>query len=305
MQPTTRAGLAALVLATGLAGEAAAMGMSNKLLATGGVTTIEGSGGGGLATWALITGYGTDKQFGVNVHATGVNLDDYEFRSAGVSVGILDRVELSYSRQKFNTQDVLVPISAGLRNYKLEQDVFGLKVRVLGDAVYDQDTWLPQIAVGVQYKDNRDDTVIPFLNATLGSNIKHHGTDFYVAATKLYLRQSLLVNGTVRFTQANQFGLLGFEGPDGDDYRPEFEGSIAWLLSKKLALGAEVRTKRGNLNNPSLNLKEETAYDVFAAWFPTKNVSLTAAYVDLGQIVGALTQNDDQRGAYLSLQLGF
>ncbi|RYG07774.1 MAG: DUF3034 family protein, partial [Caulobacteraceae bacterium] len=31
-----------------------------KLLLTGGVSTIEGSGGGGLATWATTTGYGDE-----------------------------------------------------------------------------------------------------------------------------------------------------------------------------------------------------------------------------------------------------
>ena len=41
------------------------------------------------------------------------------------------------------------------------------------------------------------------------------------------------------------------------------------------------------------------------AYFPSKNVSVTAAYVDLGQIVGALTSGRRQTGAYLSLQVGF
>lgn len=293
------------ILLAGLVGNVTAAGFSNKLLATGGVSTIEGSAGGGLATWALIAGYGTDEQIGATVHATGANLNDYELRSYGVAVGVFDRVELSFARQRFDTQNVLVPISAGLRNYKLEQDVFGIKVRLIGDAIYDQDSWMPQIAVGLQYKDNKDDTVIPFLNGALGSNIKNSGTDFYIAATKLYLDQSVLVNATLRLTKANQFGLLGFEGPSGDDYRPEFEGSIAYLLSKNLAVGAEIRTKRGNLDNPGLNLGEENAYDVFVAYFPTKNVAITAAYVDLGEIVGALTQNESQRGGFLSLQLGF
>ncbi len=297
--------LAGILVSAGLAGHAAAAGFSNKLLATGGVSTVEGSAGGGLATWALIAGYGTDTQIGATVHATGVNLDDYELRSYGVAVGIFDRVELSFAHQEFNTQNVLVPISATLRNHKLEQDVFGIKVRLIGDAIYDQDSWMPQIAVGLQYKDNQDDTVIPFLNGALGSNIENSGTDFYVAATKLYLDQSVLVNATLRLTKANQFGLLGFEGPDGDSYQPEFEGSIAYLLRKDLAVGAEIRTKRGNLDNPGLNLSEDNAYDVFVAYFPTKNIAITAAYVDLGEIVGALTQNDSQRGGFLSLQLGF
>ena len=283
-------------------------GVSGRLLATGGVSTIEGSGGGGLGTWALITGYGTDNQIGANAHYTVVKTKDYGLQTGGVAIGLYDRVELSYAHQQFDTKNVLVAISPTLRGYKLKQDVFGLKVRVLGNAVYDQDTWLPQVSLGVQYKDNKDGTVIPFLNGALAAlkpDIKNRGTDFYIAVSKLYLDKSILVNGTVRFTKANQYGLLGFGGPDGHRYRPEFEGSIAYLFRRDFVVGAEVRTKRGNLANPALNLREQAAFDVFAAYFPTKNVSITAAYVDLGQIVGALTANKRQSGAYLSVQAGF
>ena len=45
--------------------------------------------------------------------------------------------------------------------------------------------------------------------------------------------------------------------------------------------------------------------DVFVAWAPAKNLSLTAAYVDLGRIVPGFTGNRDQRGAYLSAQVAF
>ena len=283
-------------------------GMSGRLLATGGVSTIEGSGGGGLGTWALITGYGTDKQIGANAHYTIAKTRDYGLQTGGVAIGLYDRVELSYANQQFDTNDVLVAISPTLRGYKLKQDVFGLKVKVVGDAIYDQDTWMPQVSVGLQYKDNKDGTVIPFLNGALAAlkpDIRNSGTDFYVAVSKLYLDKSILVNGTVRFTKANQYGLLGFGGPAGHRYRPEFEGSIAYLFRRDFVVGAEVRTKRGNLANPALNLGEQTAFDIFAAYFPTKNVSITAAYVDLGQIVGALTANKRQSGAYLSVQAGF
>ena len=285
-----------------------ANGISGRLLATGGVSTIEGAGGGGLSTWALITGYGTDAQIGANVHYTGAKTRDFSLQSGGVAIGLYDRVELSYANQQFDTKDVLTAISPSLRGYKLKQDVFGVKVRVLGDAVYDQDTWVPQVSVGLQYKDNKDGTVIPFLNGALAAlkpDIKTSGTDFYVAASKLYLAQSLLVNGTVRFSKANQYGLLGFGGPDGHRYRPEFEGSIAYLLRRDFVIGAEARVKRGNLKNPALNLREQAAWDVFVAYFPSKNVSITAAYVDLGEIVGALTANRRQTGGYLSLQVGF
>ena len=283
-------------------------GISGRLLATGGVSTIEGSGGGGLGTWALITGYGTDNQIGANAHYTIAKTNDYGLQTGGVAIGLYDRVELSYANQQFDTKRVLVAISPTLSGYKLKQDVFGLKVRVLGNAVYDQDTWLPQLAVGLQYKDNKDNTVIPFLNgahAALKPDIKNRGTDVYIAASKLFLDNGILVNGTLRFSKANQYGLLGFGGPDGHRYRPEFEGSIAFLFRRDFVVGAEVRVKRGNLANPALNLREQVAFDVFAAYFPTKNVSITAAYVDLGQIVGALTANRRQSGGYLSLQAGF
>jgi len=48
-----------------------------KLLATGGVSQIEGAGGGGLASWAMITGYGTRDGVGANIHYTAVPLPDY------------------------------------------------------------------------------------------------------------------------------------------------------------------------------------------------------------------------------------
>jgi hypothetical protein len=38
------------------------------------------------------------------------------------------------------------------------------------------------------------------------------GVDYYASASKLFLAQSLLINGTLRMTKANQMGLLGFGG---------------------------------------------------------------------------------------------
>lgn len=39
-----------------------------RLLLTGGVSTIEGAGGGGLVPWALIGGYGTRDEVGINAY---------------------------------------------------------------------------------------------------------------------------------------------------------------------------------------------------------------------------------------------
>ena len=100
----------------------------------------------------------------------------------------------------------------------------------------------------------------------------------------------------MRATKANQTGLLGFGGPTNDNYHAEFEGSAALLLTKRIAFGVEYRTKPNNLG-----LKEDDWKDLFAAYAINKQLSVTAAYVDLGEI--ATFRN--QRGAYLSLQAGF
>lgn len=264
--------------------------LSGKLLLTGGVSTVEGAGGGGLSTWATTSGYGDDDGVGGNVHGTVVGLKDFRLTSYGGAVSLFDRLELSYARQKFDTRDAGAALGLG-KGFAFNQDVYGAKWVVAGDAVYDQDRLLPQVAVGVQHRRNDKGGVIAFVG---GEHDK--GTDYYVAATKLLLDKSLLLNATVRVTDANQFGLLGYGGAAGGK-APQFEGSVAWLASKRLALGAEYRTKPDNL----AFAREQDAFDIFAAYAFSKNLSLTAAYVDLGDI--ATFRN--QRGAYLSLQAGF
>ena len=262
-----------------------------RLLATAGVSSVDGSGGGGLATWATITGYGSSSGLGVNGHYTVVDTGDYRLQSAGSAIGLFNRVELSYAHQWFDTKMVGAELGLG-EGYTFEQDVLGLKVRLFGDVVYDQDTLLPQVAIGVQYKkNNRGD-----LLAAIGAG-DDEGVDYYISATKLFLAESLLVSGTLRYTKANQFGILGFGGDKQGDYTLQGEGSVAWLVDKHLALGAEYRFKPDNLGIAG----EDDAFDVFAAIFPSKNLSVTVAYVDLGNIV----LRDKQRGVYLSLQAGF
>ena len=264
---------------------------TGKLLATGGVTQLEGAGGGGLVPWALITGYGTRDAIGANAHYTYVYLPQYTLHSGGVAVGLFDRVELSYARQWFDTRSTGAKLGLG-SGFTFHQDILGAKVKLVGDAVYDQDSWLPQIAAGTQYKMNNQSTVI---HAIGGRDA--NGVDFYLAATKLFLSESLLINATLRETRANQFGILGFGGDKNNDYSTEFEGSAALLLSRQLAIGAEFRTKPDNLKFA----REGNAVDLFVAYFFNKNVSATLAYVALGDIATQRNQN----GVYASLQVGF
>src|SRR4051812_189081 len=90
-----------------------------KFLATGGVSQLEGAGGGGLTPWALITGYGTRDSYGANAHYTHVKTQDYSLGTYGVAAGIADRVELSLARQKF--EGSLAPLD----QLRIEQDIVG------------------------------------------------------------------------------------------------------------------------------------------------------------------------------------
>ena len=264
---------------------------SARLLATSGVTQIEGAGGGGLAPWALITGYGTRDAVGANVHDTVIELPDFLLNSAGASVGLYDRMEISYSHAWFDTGRAGERLGLG-RGYQFHLDTAGLKLRLLGNAVYDQDSWMPEISVGTAFKAADRHAVLDAIGAR-----SPDGADFYVAATKLFLAESLLVNVTVEATRANQFGLLGFGGDRSNAYSPEVEASAALLLTRKLAIGVEVRTKPDNLGFAH----EGNAYDAFVAYFITKNVSGTLAFVSLGPIA----RQGDQNGVYFSAQVGF
>ena len=262
-----------------------------KLLLTAGVSQVEGAAGGGLTPWAVIGGYGTDGQFGGSAFLTRVDVGDYHLDTVGALVGLHDRVELSIARQRFDTEKVGGLLGLG-DGFTLQQDIVGIKVRVAGDAVLDSDRAMPQIAIGAQYKRNDQGAVLDFIGAESDS-----GTDVYVSATKLMLAHGLLLNGTLRFTKANQIGILGFGGDRHDGYRPQLELSAAYLLTRTLAVGAEYRTKPDNLSIAG----EDDWKDVFIAWAPNRRVSLTVAYVDLGNIV----IRDHQRGVYASLQVGF
>lgn len=264
---------------------------SGKLLATAGVSNVEGAGGGGIATWALITGYGTRDAIGANAHYTYVPLPDFTVHTAGAAIGLYDRVEVSYAHLWFETGATGAKLGLG-RNFQFQQDVIGAKVKMAGDAIYAQDSWLPQIAIGAAYKRTNHGDVLRAIGAREDSDV-----DCYVTASKLFLGQNLLVNGAIRLTRANQLGILGFGGDRANAWRPQVEGSLVYLFSRDLAAGVEYRTKPDNLR-----LSHESAWkDVFLAYFLNKNASITAAYVDLGTI--ATLKN--QRGAYLSLQVGF
>ncbi|PLK24678.1 DUF3034 domain-containing protein [Porphyrobacter sp. TH134] len=260
-----------------------------KLLLTNGVTTAEGSSGGGIARWATIAGRQMPSGIGASAHLTAIELPDFGWRSYGAALGIGDRLELSIARADFDTRDVGAALGIG-QGYTFNLDTFGAKLRVAGDLVYGE-SWLPQIAVGLEHKRSRDGALVRALGSA-----DDEGTDYTISATKLVLARSLLMNATLRYTEANQIGLLGFGSATGGGYQLQFEGSLGYQLSSRAVVGAEYRSKPDNLG-----LGEDDWIDIFAAYALTNHLTLTAAYVDLGSVA---TFND-QRGGFLSAQVAF
>ncbi len=263
-----------------------------KLLLTGGVSSIDGAAGGGLTPWAVIGSYATSGETGATAFVTRTTTQDYGLTVVGAAVGFKDRVELSLARQSFDA-GVVVPGTT------LKLDIVGLKVKLAGDAVLDADTLMPQIAAGAQFKRVDPGAAVGAVLDSVGA--KRQGVDLYLSATKLFLAQGILVNGTLRATRANQNGLLGFGSVDSRRYRLKPELSVAYLLRRNLAIGAEFRSKPDNLAFAGAAFAEDAWKDLFIAWAPSKHVSITAAYVDLGHIVG----HAHQTGGYLSVQLAY
>ncbi|NLQ16929.1 DUF3034 family protein [Marinomonas sp. M1K-6] len=264
------------------------MAGEGKLLATAGLSQIEGSGGGGLVPWATLAGYDSQDETAASFFVSDVNVSDYRLTSIGVATSFYDRVELSYAQQTFVLPASLIT-GRSLESEDIKQDVVGVKVRLYGDAVY---STYPQVSVGLQHKQLDSDTVASVLGAKDDS-----GTDFYIAATKVHLGAvagyNLVWNATARATKANEMGLLGYGGPDNDSYQLMLEGSVGLLLSPNWVVGMEYRQKPSNLSS----VAEDDWTDFFVSYLPNKNVSMTAAYVDLGTIA---TQKD-QKGIYLSM----
>ncbi len=258
-----------------------------RLLATGGATQIEGSAGGGIVPWAVLSGYGTEDQNGGTAFLTYVNTGDYSLWSAGGAYTFHNRVELSAAVQRLHLGTLAVALK--LPGAELRQQVFGAKVKLFGDVVY---TKAPQVSAGLQYKHNLDFGIPKLVGAKSAS-----GVDLYVAATKAFLAGAaghhLVLNGVLRATKANQIGLLGF----GDSYKVVPEVSAAVLLNNNVAIGGEYRVKPDRLAFS----REDNWSDFFIGYFPNKNVSFVMAVAQLGTVATL----PHQSGLYLSVQGSF
>lgn len=263
----------------------------SRLLATGGASTIEGSAGGGIVPMAVLAGYGAQEEQGAVAFASYVDTGDYQLEVVGGSWSWRNRVELSIAQQTLTHESLTAALS--LPTDSISQRIISAKLRVAGDLIY---TPMPQISIGLQHKKNLDFLVPAAVGAKDDS-----GTDINLTATKLILGavfdRNLLLNANLRYTNANQTGLVGFGGDKNDQRDVVAEISTGLLLNRHWLVGAEYRQKPNNLSF----IKEDDWQTVFVGWFPNKRIALVAAYVDLGEVATF----KDQTGWYLSLQGSF
>ncbi|MGO1499649.1 MAG: DUF3034 family protein [Marinobacter sp.] len=293
---TLRAGAFVPMLALGLLATPLAWAdVGSRIWATGGVTTIEGSAGGGLVPWAMLGSYADDEEWGGTVALSRAEVDDYTLSVTGAGLNWNNRVEVTVARQTLDLDSLVFTLKDGfgLEQDELNQDILGVKVRLAGDVLYSP--W-GQWSAGVQHKRQRDFTVPNAIGARDDS-----GTDVYISGSKVFFAavfgRNLLVNATARGTRANQGGLLGFGGDLNNGYEIMAEAGVGVFINRQWLVGAEYRQKPDNLSFA----REDDWWDVFVAWVPDRRLAVTAAFVNLGDIA-TLT---DQQGVYLSLQGSF
>jgi hypothetical protein len=277
---------------------------NGRILATGAVTTIDGTAGGGIVPMAILAGYGTNEQHGGVVSASRLNTDDFALNGFAAAWSWHNRVEFSVARQTLDAGIFKIPDVEELRTNN-----YGVKARLFGDVLY---TTVPQVSIGAMYRESINRDIAALGGATVPEALgakSNYGTDYYLAATKVFIGgpfgRNWLVNGVVRSTRANQGGLLGFGGDLDEERSTVAEGSIGVFLNKHWLIGGEYREQPENLTF----LHQDDWKDLFIAWFPNKQWSITAALVDLGEVSTAAVpyENDDrdQRGAYLSITGAF
>lgn len=305
------------------------------LITTGAVTAVGGAAGGGIVPWALIGGYTTQDQVGGTAFYTHIFLRNYQLSTYGGLFALSDRVEVSFAHQDFalggtggtldgkifnalgdptDTPESALPHALRLDDVNLNQDIVGVKVRLYGNAVYDQDSLIPQISAGYEYHHNEN---VSFLRA-IGT--RPSGSEYYLAATKVWLNglfgHYTMVTATLDVTNGIQNGLLGFGGvgPNGpkDGYHIEPEFAVGYWLNNNLVIGGEYRfmpryqvVAPGNVPGygplGTALAKTSDWKDLYIAYFPVKYLSVTLAYADLGTIASEKNQN----GVYVSGNVSF
>jgi hypothetical protein len=176
---------------------------------------------------------------------------DIDWTTFGAAETFFKRLELSYGHET-------IAIKAADNIYK---NNVGAKLLVI-----EESDFIPAISAGAIWKHTTFD--VP-------DDTDDSGTDYYIVATKLIksLPAPVLLSGGLLSTKAQTTGVLGFN----HDRDETFFGNIDVIPLKDVAFGFEY--KQGAEFD---DFKNDDYWDVHAAWFVNKNLTLVSAYVDAG-----------------------
>ena len=224
------------------------------------LNNLEGVGGVAFNPLAYLAGNGASDpntkgplglpQFGGwYVHLGDVSID---WTALGIAETLFDRVEVSYGRE----------IIGWSEHKSITKNNFGLKVLALpeGDV-------LPAVSVGGVWK---------YTTFDVPSGADDSGLDIYGVATKLIkapLPRPILLSAGAISTKGRTLGVLGFD----DDRDTVFFANADVLPLDNVALGYEFR-QGASFDD----FKNANYWNLHAAWFANKNLTLVAAYVNTG-----------------------
>ncbi len=258
------------------------------------ITNIDGQAGGGLVPWALLSS-------GPTVAITHLGTQNLGVDSVAINTSFANRVEVSYAR---NLLDVTGSALGNASNHAVVDNI-GVKVKLndMGDA-------MPQFAIGAVNK-RASGSLINNVIATPGSGINTSATDVYGAVSKIVKigGKTVLLNGVLRASKANQLGFLGFGGGNtagaktGYTVKPELSAEM--FAAENVVFGAEYRAQPINGAPGNTVLTQDAAYDVHIVYVANKNFTLTAAYANLGRVAPAVNGTNRQNGMFVQGQVNF
>jgi hypothetical protein len=265
--------------------------------------TIEGYGGGAITPMAYLVNppkkgdwFGLPSAAFSNVIAGKKNLQAFT-----VTENLFGRIEFGYglNRLGLGTLPGNIGDATGVdigrsdvwmhnfnvRGLLLEENAFGTK-------------WLPALTAGAHFKINNGINSIDNRLAGALSSIGYDspwGIDYTLTASKTLLgewtfNRPLIVTGGLRNSEASNLGFLGF----GGDRHTTFEGSVAYIPADWLLVAYEFRQKGNQYSEiPGLVGKEDNWHAIDVSWLINKNMTLTAGWGALGNVV-----NGDENGAW-------
>ena len=194
-----------------------------------------GAGDASLSPWSLLSTPVTHDSAVLNARYANVATGDYALTSADMAVSFANRFELILSNRD------LRGTLASLSPLRLQQNVIGLKLKMLNDQQLEQNPWLPQISAGLMFRrDSGAGNTFGLLSAKPYELRDARSMDFSLAASKSF-GQRLFLNSTLRAGRTSQFDMPGVGGFVNERYQTSFDASVAYLVKRSLVVGAEYR----------------------------------------------------------------